>query len=262
MNVVARVGERTIDFWRRQRHVAAVAFTALCLACLPRSWSRPVRAVLARQILFTGCDAIGLVSLLAMLMGVAVVLQTGAALRNLGQSALVGPILVTVIIRELAPLLANFIVIGRSGTAISSELSAMRVAGEIRVLDAQGLDPLVYLVLPRCVAVAISVLCLTVLFVLVSLATGYGAGLLLGANVGLPAVFANSVARAVGPADVFNLLTKTLLPGLLTGTICCIEGFSVRGALTEVPQAATRGVVRSVSALFFVSVLVSLCTYL
>ena len=262
MNFVGRTGERTIDAWQRHRHTAAVAFTALCMALSPRQWTRDVRAVLARQILFTGFDAVTLVASVAVLMGLAIVLQAEVQLRRLGQSALVGPILVAVIIRELGPLLVNFIVIGRSGTAISSELSTMRVSGEIRVLDAQGLDPMVYLVVPRCVGVAVSVFCLTIVFILVSLVSGYVSGLALGADIGLPSVFAGSVAKAVAPADFFNLLAKTLLPGLLTGAICCIGGLSVRGALTEVPQAATRGVVRSVVALFFVSVLVSLVTYL
>ncbi|MDA0578128.1 MAG: ABC transporter permease, partial [Verrucomicrobia bacterium] len=63
-------------------------------------------------------------------------------------------------------------------------------------------------------------------------------------------------------ADVLNLIIKTFVPGCLTGAICCTEGISVGTATTEVPQAATRGVVRSIGALFITSLLVSLVTYL
>ncbi len=58
-----------------------------------------------------------------------------------------------------------------------------------------------------------------------------------------------------------NLLAKTLIPGLLTAGICLLEGLSVQVAITEVPQAATRAVVRSMAALFLVSAIVSVLTY-
>ncbi len=251
-----------IDGWRRHRYLVAVSSMVVALALRPRHWPRTVRAVLARQVLFTGIDAVGLIAILALIAGLSVVLQTQVWLTRFGQSALIGPILVAVIVREIGPVLVNFAVIGRSGTAIASELSTMRVQGEIRLLDALGLDAMTYLVLPRGIGVAISVFCLTVAFVLFSFVSGYLGGLLMGADVGLPGVFVNSVLKAITPADVCNLVAKTLIPGLLTGVICSTEGLSVRGALTEVPQAATRGVVRSVTALFFVSVLVSLVTYL
>ena len=138
----------------------------------------------------------------------------------------------------------------------------MQVNGEIRVLDSQGLDPFPYLALPRAAGVAVSVFCLTILFVLVSFAIGYAAGVMMGAPMGTVAMFVEGVAKAILPADILNVVAKTLIPGLLTGIICTAEGLGVHRALTEIPKAASRGVVRSVAALFFVSVIVSLVTYL
>jgi phospholipid/cholesterol/gamma-HCH transport system permease protein len=249
-------------FVRRGLQAAAVAGELLVRVPRPSMWPRTTRDVLARQILFTGYDALPLVSILALLVGVSVVLQAHVWLTKLGQSAYVGPILVAVIVREAGPLLVNFIVIGRSGTAISSELSAMRVHGEIRLLESLGLPPLEYLLLPRAAGVAVSVFCLTVCFVLVSFVGGYFSGRLLGASMGPPSVFLSSVLAAVTPADLLNLAAKSLIPGFLTGMICSTEGLNVRGAATDIPQAATRGVVRSVRALFVTSVIVSLVTYL
>lgn len=261
MSFVGTLGDQTASVFQRQRHVAAVAATVVAAACRTAYWSRPIRNVLARQILFTGVDAVRFVGMIALLVGMSVVLQTQVWLSRFGQSTLIGPLLVAVIIREAGPLLVNFVVIGRSGTAISSELSTMRVAGEIRLLDSMGLDPLIYLVMPRVIGVALSVFCLTILFIVLSFVSGYAGGLLLGLNVGVPSVFVDSVFAAIRPADVLNVLAKTFIPGLLTGTICCIEGMSVRGAMTEVPQAATRGVMRSVAAMFVVLALVSVLTY-
>lgn len=257
-----QLGARVLGSVRGTVHTAAVSAELLRRALRPSGWPRTTRNVLARQILFTGVDAVGIVALLGLLVGVSVVLQAQVWLSRLGQTAAVGPILAAVLIREMGPLLVNFIVIGRSGTAISSELSAMRVNGEIRVLEAQGLDPLAYLLLPRAVGMAASVFGLTVLFIFVAFAGGFGSGWLLGADVGPPALFVEGIARAVRPVDFGNLLAKTLIPGFLTGIICSIEGLSVRGAATEIPQAATRGVVRSVQVLFLSSVIISLVTYL
>lgn len=262
MSALGRIGTAAVRVWRAQCTLAATAATAVARAAWPGTWRQPVRSVLARQVLFTGVDAMPFISMVAAVIGLSVVLQTQTQLARFGQSALVGPILVAVIIREAGPLLVNFIVIMRSGTAIASELSTMRISGQIRVLDSQGIDPFLYLAVPRAIGLAISVLCLTIVFVFVSFAVGYSAGVVLGAPMGPVTLFAESVTSAVYPSDLFNLLAKTLIPGLLTGCICTLEGMNVRGALTEVPQAATRGVVRSVTALFFISVIVSLVTYL
>lgn len=262
MKWMASIGQSALAYGERHRRTAALAAQIAVLALRPSAWSRPVRNVLARQILFTGVDAMSFVTLVALLVGLTVVLQAQVWLSNMGQSAVVGPLLVAIVIREVGPLLVNFILIGRSGTAIAAELASMRVAGELRVLEAQGIDPLHYLLLPRGLGVALSSFCLAILFVAGALVSGYVSGLLLGLEVGPPDLFFLGVMRAIAPADVVNLAAKTLLSGLLTGIICSVEGLGVKGALTEVPQAATRGVVRAVAAMFLTSILISLLTYL
>ncbi len=262
MSWLGAIGAGTLERIQRQTHIAAIVWGVFCRVFRPVSWPRTVRNVLARQILFTGYEASRFISLVAFMVGIAIVVQTQVFLNKVGQSALLGPVLVMVVIRELGPLLVNFIVIGRSGTAMATELANMKISGEIRVLDAQGLDPFVYLVIPRVLGTAISIFCLTVIFIMVSFVSGYLSGLLLGANPGEPGLFVRSVFKAVKQADVFNLLAKTLIPGMVTGAICCAEGLSVSSSITEVPQAATRAVVRAVAALFIISALVSLLTYL
>jgi len=242
--------------------VTATAATALAHAARPRTWRRPVRSVLARQILFTGVEALPFITMVAVVIGLAVVLQTQVQLARLGQTALIGPILAAVVIREAGPLLVNFVVIMRSGTAIASELSTMKLTGQIRVLDSQGIDPFPYLAVPRALGVAVAVTGLAIYFVAISITSGYVVGLLIGAPMEPWDRFVDGIAAAVFPSDVVNVLAKTFIPGLLTGTVCTLEGLSVHVAWTEIPQAATRGVVRSVSALFVVVVIVSLVTYL
>jgi len=268
MTFVGYIGQSTLaqwqvtrSAWRAIAQLFAVAWTVLLLAVRPRYWPRTVRAVFARQILFTGVEALKFVALVAFITGIAVVVQAQLWLGKTGQTALLGPILVMVIIREVAPLLVNFIVIGRSGTAIATELANMKIAGETHILEAQGLDTLVYLAMPRVLGMAISVFCLTIAFIAVSFASGYVCGLLIGVGVSDPFLFMDSILKDVHLPDAFNLLAKTLIPGVLTSVICVLEGLNVRRAITEVPQAATRAVVRSIAALFIVSVIISILTY-
>jgi phospholipid/cholesterol/gamma-HCH transport system permease protein len=262
MNILAKTGDFAIAKWRNVRNTVSVAWGVLCLAVSPKSWPRTVREQVAKQLLFTGVEAIGLTTVIAVLAGISIVVQAQLWLNRFGQSEVLGPLLVAIIIREVAPMLVNFVVIGRSGTAIATELANMRVRHEVDVLDAQGIEPTLYLIMPRVIGMIASVFCLTVIFVTVCFGSGYLFGLLIGVAAGDPVVFLRSVLGAVSPADIVNLFAKTLVPGLVTGTICSMEGLSIGGTVTEVPQAVTRAVVRSIVALLVVSVAISIVTYL
>lgn len=262
MKALTKVGALALAKVRSAVAVTAAVWGVIRVALRRDTWPRTSRNVLARQVLFTGFEASRFVSLLAVAVGLSIVVQTQVWLARVGQTEFLGPVLVMVVIREVGPLLVNFVIIGRSGTAIATELGNMKIAGEVYLLDGQGLDPFAYLVVPRAVGAAISIFCLTVVFILVSFVSGYVSGWVLQANPGPIDLFVNSVFRAIRPADAGNLFIKTIIPGLTTGAICCIEGLSVHAAVTEVPQAATRAVVRSTIALFIVSALVSLVTYL
>ncbi len=262
MRILRRTGARVVNRWERIVHLVAMVTAVVRMTAVPRYWSRTVRDVLARQVYFTGVEAVPFVGTVALLAGVAIVVQAQVWLSKVGQSGLVGPLLVAVVIREVGPLLTNLVVIGRSGTAIAAELAGMRVNREIEILDAQGLDPFVYLVAPRVLSVMLSVSCLTIVFIGLSFLSGYISGVLLGVTRNAPDVFIRDVFGAVAPADVLNVLAKTVVPGLLTGAICCNEGMSVEGAVTEVPQATGRAVAKSVGGVFAVCGVVSALTYM
>lgn len=247
-----------VERLRTIRFVTAVVWSVLVLAVRPSTWSSMVREVLARQIYFTGVGALGITCVGGLMVGISVIAQAGVWLARFDQSAFFGPLVASVVIQNLGPLLVNFFIIGRSGTAITTELANMAVHHEIEVLDGQGVDPFVYLVVPRVIGVAVSVFCLTILFVAVALLGGY----LFGVALQIPALsgsqFANGVFLSLGGDDMLLFVAKTLLPGLVTGAVCCVYGLRVEPVLTAVPQAGTRAVVASVSAMFILSALASL----
>jgi len=149
----------------------------------------------------------------------------------------------------------------RGGSVIATELAIMKVGGEVRVLEAQGLDPLLLLVMPRILAMALASFCLTVIFVVVAFASGFAFGRFFGHGNPDPAVFVASVFNAVRPFDAVSFLVKCLVPALLTGVICATEGLSVEGGVTQAPPAAKRALTRSLFTLYRTSVAVSLLAY-
>src|SRR5262249_54458503 len=121
MNFLSRLGEGILQRLRDLLYLLAVLATVAFLAMRPRYWPRTVRNVLARQILFTGVEATTLMASVAIVVGISIVLQAQVWLAKVGQKALLGPLLVVLIVRELAPLLANLVVLIRSASAVAAE---------------------------------------------------------------------------------------------------------------------------------------------
>jgi ABC-type transporter Mla maintaining outer membrane lipid asymmetry permease subunit MlaE len=109
---------------------------------------------------------------------------------------------------------------------------------------------------------AVSTCCLTVVFILVTFASGYVFAAWMGKGSRDLLLFADNVSRAVQPDDVLNILAKSILPALFAGASCCIGGLGVGGSVGEIPRATQRALTRSVAGLFVISAVVSLLTYL
>jgi phospholipid/cholesterol/gamma-HCH transport system permease protein len=257
----AGLGGVAVRWVAEVHYLASVLATTLMLATQPAQWRRTVRKAFAQQLFLFGVKSVRFIVVLGVLVGLSVVVQLDVWTGKLGQSQALGPLLVAVVARELGPLFANFVLIVRGGSAIATELGLMKAGGEVRVLEAQGIEPLPFLVMPRVLAMAVSAFCLTVVFVVVAFASGFGFGALVGKTNPDPSVFINSVFKAVHPFDAIGLMVKCLLPALLTSVICCTDGLSVEGGVTDVPVAVKKALARSLGALFLTSVIVSFLTY-
>lgn len=230
------------------RVASLVGSAALALAGRGFRMRPAVRSVYRTQVFFTGMQAIPFASLLAGLVAMVVVLEARLA----GAAAEGGPLgrlLVVVVVRELGPLAVATVVVSRSCSAIAAELGAMRVSGEIDALSGMGIDPFEYIVLPRILGVTVAVVCLGILFAVVSVLSGAGLTSLLTRSVS-----AGDVLEIVGvnlrPLDYLVVLAKTAVPGTVVAAISCEEGLSASRSVTAVPPAVSRAVVRSMAAVF------------
>ena len=176
LKTLAGIGDFVRQQCRALLYLMSVLGTTLFLSVQPAHWRRTVRRVLAQQGYFFGVQSVRFILMAAVLVGISVVAQLGVWTGKLGQSQTLGQLLALVVARELGPLFANFVLIVRGGSAIATELGIMKAGGEVRVLEAQGLEPIIFLVMPRVIAMAASAFCLTVVFVAVAFASGYGFG--------------------------------------------------------------------------------------
>ncbi|TWU41122.1 putative phospholipid ABC transporter permease protein MlaE [Novipirellula artificiosorum] len=242
--------------------ILAILWATVKLALRPQSWTPPVRGVLARQLLFTGVDGIAVACRFGAAVGVLIIVQAALWIDALGVTTdIIAPMLWRAIVRELAPLLACMVVIGRSGIAISTELATMLVNGEIEVLDAQGIDPMTALVMPRIISMVVSVFGLAIIIASSMVVTGYVIGWSMGAIHVSWTTFLDGIIREFNSLDLLFFVPKTVIAAAFAGAICCIDGLNVRGSITDVSRVSSRSGIRALTAVFFVSAVLSVLIY-
>lgn len=255
------VGRNTIAGYMYLAALATLFSQAFLDLVVPsRQGRRETLWMLVRQVLFTGVDALPVTTVTALLLGIIIVTQAGTQLPRLGAGSLVGSIIVVAVIRELGPLITAFIVVGRSGTAIATELGNMSVNREVVALRLMGIPISRFVIMPRIVGMVLSMLCLTLYFDVVAVLGGY---LVARAQLTIPFfAFVESVIRALSSTDVVLTAIKGLCFGSAVAAVCCHHGLSVRSSFTEVPQQTTRAMINSFVLCLLLDVVVTVPVYL
>lgn len=194
-----------------------------------------------------GVRLLPIVSFLAAALGLVVIGQTVSLLNRVGAQDYAGVVMVTVIVRELGPLVTALIVLGRVGTAIVIELSTNRATGEVEALEALGIDPVHYLVMPRVIGLAVSIFSLTVYMILVALAAGYLFAFIQDVPL-QPGEYFNQLTSSLRWQDFALLGLKTLAFGTVIAIVTCYQGLARPLRLEDVGAVTDRAVVESVIA--------------
>jgi phospholipid/cholesterol/gamma-HCH transport system permease protein len=217
-------------------------------------------AVITRQIIFTGVDALPVVTVIALLVGLLVIIVAATTFSLVGASTLLAHIINVTIVREIGPLFTAFIVVWRSGTAIATELGNMRVGREIEALEAMGVSLIRFVVMPRVVGTIVALICLTVYFDVVAVLGGF---LIAMPKLTIPlAVYVDDIAVSLSLADVLITVIKAALFGFTIALICSYHGLSVAASSTEVPQQTTRAMLNTVTICLVLDIVVTIGFYL
>lgn len=261
VNILGYIGRATLVRTKEVSAVWSIIIHTLSLAFAGVKRGRRVTVdVFLRQVYFTGYEAVPIISWIALIIGFVVVAQALSILPGLGGESLVGKILVWVVIREAGPVFAAVIVIARSGTAIAAELGSMKIGRELTALELMGIDPMHYLVAPRIIGTAVSVMVLTFAFEVVSILGGFMlAGF--GGSVTFYA-YSASLLESMGIIDIAVSLLKSAVFGLIIGAVCSYQGLLVRRSITQIPQVTTRAVMRSLTSVFFLDAVITSIFYM
>ncbi len=199
------------------------------------------RHSLRYNIALMGADAVGIVGLLAALLGMILAFEATRQLGDLGAKALVPDVVGLSLIREFAPLMCAVVVIARNGAAIASELASMRAGQEVDALRTMGIDPVEYLVLPR----ALSLILTTPMLTIMAMAIGLLGAILVAilfAHLDL-ALFYYRLVEAVDLNDLVFGLSKSLVFATTTSLSAAAVGLSSGSSASDVGRATTHAVV-------------------
>ena len=226
-------------------------------ALSPRAWRRPVRAEFRRVLRMALGGSLRATIFVATLIGIGMVYEAIYWLRVAGQEGSLGNILVAVLLREVAPLLVGVILLGRSGSAMLTELGHVQAERQLHALQAQGIDPFQILVMPRGIAFALASYTLGIVFILVTLLVGYVLANLLGVVPTSLWSFLDTVLRAASPSDFVVFPVKMLAIGLLIGATACLTALLAH-ADDDIGRLISLGFIRGMLAIMLTSGLLSL----
>jgi phospholipid/cholesterol/gamma-HCH transport system permease protein len=222
------------------------------LGLLARRWRVPWKPISA-QVYHTGAQALGITALVGFLIGVVLSYLSAQQLRMFGADRFVVQLLGVSIVRELGPVLAAILVAGRSGSAITAELGVMRVTQELDAMQVMGISHSRRLILPRAVALSISMPLLVLWTDALAL---LGGALAAKAQLGLSvAWFLRSLPEAISLTNYGIGLLKGVTFGMLIALISCHFGLRIKANTESLGRGTTTSVVTSITGVILVDAL-------
>lgn len=255
--VIGYIGRKTLQSISHILDLFAFAYRILTIGLSnPKEGRALVSRVIIQQLYFTAIQALPVIVPIALLVGSAIIIQFA---RLSGQYDF-GRISVLLIVREVGPIITAMIVILRSATAVTIEISYMRVLHELDALEMSGIDPVRVVCVPRLVGITSALLGLFIVFDLVSIMGGYAVVWLV---TYIPmSGFLHQIAKAITVGDIAVGIIKALFFGITITVTCLYRGFEMKQQITEVPVATSRSAVECFLYCLFINAFISIVFYL
>jgi phospholipid/cholesterol/gamma-HCH transport system permease protein len=224
------------------------AFSLITMGVTITKWNHSAHVVhplIRAQITRAGVKLLPIVAFMAFALGFVVIGQMVSLLNKVGAQNYAGTVMVMVIVRELGPIVTALLVLAKVGTATVIELGNLRATGQVEALEALGIDPIHYLVVPRVIGLALAIFSLTVYLILIAMVSGYLFVFLQDVAL-LPGAYVNQLAAALRWEDFVLLALKTFFFGVIIATVTCYEGLAKPLEPEDVSTATTQAVVQSV----------------
>jgi phospholipid/cholesterol/gamma-HCH transport system permease protein len=239
------IGERTsraLDFtWDVFAFVGLVFVRFLANLAQPRHFRLPS---IVRHIQETGISALPIIGLLGILMTMVITYQGAIQLRRFGADVYTIDLTVISLLREMGVLITAIMVAGRSGSAFAAEIGVMNLRDEVSALRTMGMDPIEVLVLPRIIALLVTLPLLTFLADVIGL---FGGGLMSMSLLNISfAQYVQRVAEVATPTTFFVGMIKAPVFAFIIAVIGCYQGLKVSGSAESVGKRTTLAVVQAI----------------
>lgn len=249
--VLNQIGEASLSAWRELIGIIGF-FGALLIALVQqiRAGRRLRWNAIVTRFQTVGYDALPIIGLMSFLIGIVVAQQGAVQLRQFGLEMFTINLVGRASIRELGLLMTAIMVAGRSGSAFAAQIGTMKLTEEIDAMRTIGVSPMEAIVLPR---VAASTITMPLLGFYASICAIIGGGAFCWAGLDIPPLTYMQRLRDIIPmTDLWIMLIKAPVFGLLIGVTGCYEGMQVRQDAEQVGLRTTSAVV---AAIFLVIVL-------
>jgi len=209
---------------------------------------KSLKHIRIKEIMFeineSGIKALPIVALTSFLIGIVIAYQSAFQLKIYGANIFLVDMLGISILRELAPLLTAIVIAGRSGSAFTAQIGAMKITEELDAMRTMGFDPYAFLVMPRILALML------VMPILIFVADMMGVlGGMLVANLDLqitPTLFMDRFNEVVAPKHFFIGILKGPFFAFLIATIGIYRGLMVKNDTQSIGFNTTKSVVESI----------------
>jgi ABC transport permease subunit len=178
------------------------------------------------------------------------------AQRDCGAEIYVVELVSIAFLREFAVLLTAIVLAGRTASAFTAQIGSMKAREEIDAIRTLGLDPVDLLVLPRIIALLVTLPLLT----FVAMIAGLAGGVTVGAfDLDIPPQM--YLARLHDTIEVRHMLvglSKAPIFAAVIGLIGCLEGLKVEGTAQSVGERTTSSVVQTISLVIIIDAFAAL----
>jgi len=242
---LAAVGRATAGVLTGLGYAAMLLVDALRLSAVGWRSGQPVRiASIIRQMREIGADALPIVALLSMTVGLMLGIQFVAALSEFGAQSQVVLAVAKSVTREFGALITAILVAGRSGSALAARIGSMTVSQEVDALAVMGIEPVRYLVAPALLAMLVMLPALTIFANAIAI---FGAAIYSAPALNVtPVAYVLQTMTLLAPGDIWQGLAKSVVFAVLITLIGVSTGFSVSGGAEGVGRATTRSVVLAI----------------
>ncbi len=201
-------------------------------------------AAISRHIAETGIHALPIIGLMAVMIAVVIGYQGVAQLRPYGGEDFTINLVAVSVLREMGVLITAIMVAGRSGSAFTAEIGVMKTREEVDALQVMGIEPMQVLVVPRVIALVITLPLLTFFADIMGLIGGAAISqFLLDVS---PMQYLTRLPQVVDGSDLFVGLFKAPIFAFFIAVTGCMHGLRVSGSAESVGRETTRAVVKSI----------------